>query len=565
MVRRSVRSAVVAVLSLILSVTLLPVLIAPAQGAVFDDHVQLLGSVEPVGDLKEGGSSGAALGGRFFFAGYTPATGTELWVTDGTRAGTRMVKDLDPGEPDGYPRDFTTFRGKIYFAASDAFGEEFWVSDGTAAGTRRLKDIRPGDGSSQPTELTVAGARLFFSARGPDGTELWVSDGTNPGTRQVRDLWPGGGSSYPYGITRYGDKVVFAAEPLEEVRKPYVSDGTAAGTYRLDNAGNLDLDPRYFAVVGTRIFFAAVDDGTWGNELWHSSGRPGDALILKDIHSGGGSSFPAYLTPIGNRLVFAATTATHGNELWRTDGTTAGTVQLRDIWPGDGSSYPEAFFRAGDDVYFNADQDQPGGTGDELWVTRGTEGSTRLVADVRPGESDSGAWPLGAAGGRLLFSAYRSETGAELYVTRPGATGARSLGDVNPGAASLGPAAIGRLGGTMLLRVEVGTTVRLAAYTIPVPTVRVRTLPVFSRAVAARRAIRVPVRVAATGIVVTGRVALFRGDRRVGLATIGHGVARVRINVRLAPGRHRLRAMFLGSAQAQSRTSPAFVVRVRAG
>jgi ELWxxDGT repeat protein len=48
------------------------------------------------------GSSGnpsnlVAAGGKVFFTASTPTTGTELWVSDGTNAGTRMVRDIWPG------------------------------------------------------------------------------------------------------------------------------------------------------------------------------------------------------------------------------------------------------------------------------------------------------------------------------------------------------------------------------------------------------------------------------------------------------------------------------------
>src|SRR4051794_11423610 len=71
--------------------------------------------------------------------------------------------------------------GAIYYRATDpTHGDELWRSDGTAAGTSLLKDIRPGIGKGNPRGLTVVGNTLFFSASdGVNGNQLWKTDGTS--------------------------------------------------------------------------------------------------------------------------------------------------------------------------------------------------------------------------------------------------------------------------------------------------------------------------------------------------------------------------------------------------
>jgi ELWxxDGT repeat protein len=56
-------------------------------------------------------------------------------------------------------------------------GFELWRTDGTAAGTTLVKDIYPGSSSSFPSVLTPVGGTLFFSATDPtNGRELWALD-----------------------------------------------------------------------------------------------------------------------------------------------------------------------------------------------------------------------------------------------------------------------------------------------------------------------------------------------------------------------------------------------------
>ena len=56
-----------------------------------------------------------------------------------------MVKDINPGLGDSGPSDLTNVNGTLYFQADDGVhGFELWKSDGTAAGTVMVKDINPG-------------------------------------------------------------------------------------------------------------------------------------------------------------------------------------------------------------------------------------------------------------------------------------------------------------------------------------------------------------------------------------------------------------------------------------
>jgi ELWxxDGT repeat protein len=135
---------------------------------------------------------------------------------------------LDGGQPtllaDADPEIYLPYVGpqpafvpvgdRLFFAARDHdHGRELWVTDGTAAGTHRVRDVQPGPGSSEPRELTAAGGLFFFTADdGEHGRELWVSDGTETGTRIVDDLNPGGFSSHPMSLAATPSTLFFAAD-----------------------------------------------------------------------------------------------------------------------------------------------------------------------------------------------------------------------------------------------------------------------------------------------------------------------------------------------------------------
>ncbi len=93
-----------------------------------------------------------------------------------------MVKDIYTGTANGGPQLLTNVNGTLFFSAYDpGNGYELWKSNGTAAGTTLVKDIYPAS-SSTPTRLTDVNGTLFFSAGdATNGWELWKSDGTAAG------------------------------------------------------------------------------------------------------------------------------------------------------------------------------------------------------------------------------------------------------------------------------------------------------------------------------------------------------------------------------------------------
>jgi ELWxxDGT repeat protein len=149
------------------------------------------------------------------FLAEDPESGREPWVTGDTDGSARLLLDIRPGSRGscaGAPtsRDGTSIEGdgeRLFFTADDGIhGVELWASDGTTAGTHLVKDIRPGSAGSYPvTPSRLVGAWLFFVASdGVHGPELWASDGTEAGTSLVADIVPGRRGLLPEPARRSG-------------------------------------------------------------------------------------------------------------------------------------------------------------------------------------------------------------------------------------------------------------------------------------------------------------------------------------------------------------------------
>jgi ELWxxDGT repeat protein len=425
------------------------------------------------------------LGGTAFFRATdgpddgTPGTthGNELWRSDGTEAGTQLVKDISPTGNGGL-FGITVFDDKLFFGANDDVnGMELWSSDGTEAGTQLFQNINaiPGAGSS-PTNFAESNGYLFFNAvDGPDngttqhGGELWKSDGTPGGAVLVEDISDVGTtlSSYPARLTDLDGTLVFTAYDATG-RELWRSEGTALNTYQLADidpgddtppgGGPDSSNPLGFAQLGDELLFSA-NNGS-GYELWKTDGTMAGTGLVKDINANSGlGSNPQNLVNHNGTVFFAATDGpdngtTHGFELWKTDGTGPGTQLVADI-SATSDSVPNELTSVGDDLLFGAHDGPDNGTthGQELWRSDGTPGGTQLVKDIASG---TGSYPsrLHDFNGTLFFSAEEPSTGAEVWRSDGTEAGTQLVEDINPGMGSSSPKYFEEIGGDLFFAAE---------------------------------------------------------------------------------------------------------------
>src|SRR5215211_1288127 len=404
--------------------------------------------------------------GKLLFAAAHPDFGEELWSSNGTKPGTRLVKDIDPGplvvnkvkntETGSSAPDKVLLTKKwIYFEATTAkYGEELWKSDGTKAGTSLVRDIVPGPGDSGAEDFVSTSPKMmiFRAWDKKHGEELWKTDGTAKGTKLIkdinRDLPPGArcqqgdcgipkGWSHPDTPTAWGNTLFFAADDGKHGVELWKSDGTYKGTKLVKDIntvkGNSNPNDKGDAltrsaeveklyVVDNRLYFRA-NDGKHSVELWKTDGTNRGTKLVKNINPSSASeaSDTGNLVALGKTLYFSANDGKHGFELWKSDGTVKGTTVVKHIKPGKMGSNPDSLTVFGGVLLFAA---ADGKHGPELWGSDGTRAGTTLLRDLAPGAVGSEPGEFTTSGRFLYFAATNPSAGEELWaVAKSGISG----------------------------------------------------------------------------------------------------------------------------------------------
>lgn len=353
--------------------------------------------------------------------------GDELWMYNGEDI--VLLKDISEGEIGSYPRSFIKFNNEVYFVAYTLMtGSELWKTDGTEAGTQILQDLN-GTSSSRPMNLTVHNGYLFFVAKDGNSYYLYKTDGTT-----VESIMNLGGSNFiKREMVSSGDLLYLTTAGMG--KDLWISDGTGMGTYKVKDFATIEK----LTIVDGELYFRAVESGNHDIELWKSNGTEAGTVLIKDIGDGY-SSLPDDLIGLNDALFFTAYTTENGRELWKSDGTESGTFQVIDIREGtEGALQTPNYSSLNGHLYFNAND---GINGNELWKTDGTESGTSIVVDINTGIEGSSPSELTYIQDFIYFNAYDNEHGIELWRTDGTETGTVLMSDILAGKKSACPTQI---------------------------------------------------------------------------------------------------------------------------
>jgi ELWxxDGT repeat protein len=441
---------------------------------------------------------------QIYFAANDGVVGTELWKTDGSNAGTSLVQDIRTGLAgssvpgsisSSLGQNLAVFNGNIYYQANDGVnGSELWRTDGTSAGTFLLKNISALGGSAPGSFYQMGNSLYFIAFESGEGFELYKTDGTEAGTVRVKNINPtinqSGFSSNQVRFAHIGSTLFFVANDGVSGTELWKSDGTEAGTVlvkdiNLGSQNGVLSNNSLLVVNGSHVYFPATTSAS-GTELWRSDGTEAGTQMVTDLVPGSSSPNISSMVAMNGFVYFNGLNSSNNHiELWRTDGTTThrvidlGTatndnignlcvfrndlyftgnngngIELWRLPNGDPSATPELFdintttslassnpgslTVGGDWLYFTASN---GTNGVELWAFNGT-GSPEMVRDIRGGTNNSSSpQNLSVVNDVLYFSADDGVVGRELWRAQ-GLICSRFMQDIRPGLVASNPSVV---------------------------------------------------------------------------------------------------------------------------
>lgn len=379
-----------------------------------------------------------AFAGKLFFTAYD-AGESDVWVSDGTAAGTVMFKDVEAGSE--VPCSIVVGSYYYFVTTHETNGIKLWRTDGTAGGTIMLAQLAPTWSSSDhlqyyPRELNGKMVLIYQAPYVTNGSHMWVSDGTPAGTADVMDLTIGTPSimSPPVALQAGNGLLYFENSVDGHGCEPWVTDGTLAGTRMLKEINQVGVGIDTTLAAGCGRAFFAYNDSVHGSELWSSDGTEAGTFMVKDINAGTTGSTPVSIVSFMNKVFFVAADGVHGKELWSSDGTAAGTAMVSDLEPGAAGAFKtnpfDWCFAAGNRLYFKATTTAQG-TG--LWCTDGS--AVTFLSPVIPYVNISypSGWFMCDWNGRFIFTGIDATYGAELWISDGTPSGTHIVKDVTPG------------------------------------------------------------------------------------------------------------------------------------
>lgn len=435
---------------------------------------------------------------------------SSLFLATRFAAAQTLVADINPLARGSNPQFIRTAPGGVVFLANSAdYGLELFYSDGTAAGTKLILDAAKGTASANYPSLEVINERAYFLTHQGTTMTLWRYNFLNSQLQALKDftgihdanlgnhglftrvgneiffwikvnnggeLWKIRANStqvdlvtsfpeliQPVEMGSVDNTLVFSGRHFTGTVQVWSSKGTNASTQMLKEfTGSNPMASGMRLYKGKLLFIGR--EGAYGQEIWSTDGNT--ANIYLDVLPGPTSSTAQYLTVNNQTLFFVAQTANGGAELWRSDGTSNGTrptgnyfsskqssgqfrsvqafdlgvftlvyndsIRSDELWYFDvfGSrqlkvkTLSEPGFLDGKflqglvsaNVFYFMARDAQRGT--ELWAIRNTALTPpRLLKDIYPGKGSPGIRSMAAASGRLFFNAENEQNGQELWMS----------------------------------------------------------------------------------------------------------------------------------------------------
>ncbi len=403
-----------------------------AAGTVLVRHVQVTAQL-----VFPGTPNYVVMGNRGYFVGNDGgANGAQIWSTDGTASGTTPVTNLGASGTTLSPSLYGLFASLVIFSRVDPAGnDQLYSTDGTTSGTQALTSLT-GPYSSVSSDFLVVGSKFYFATQGVVGGvaagQIWVSDGTTAGTHAVANSSGNSLALYhPHGFALIGTSFLYVSDgQLWSVDT--TSDTIAAVTPLggLTFAGNVSENAGLIAMSGYVLCIVANNNA---QELWRSDGTSAGTYRVV-VANPGPVSFNSQQYPllqkVGNRVLFIGSDAQYGSQLWSSDGTAANTVRLTDATEPANVTFSIAIYHASlAGIAYLSMPDGAQTTTWSLWRTDGTAAGTMRLPATLPSvdQSEPGLTQVTGDGTAVYVEIHDASLNTSLFKYEPAADRVTSL------------------------------------------------------------------------------------------------------------------------------------------
>ena len=277
------------------------------------------GTAQGISSLETFTSIGqlADVNGRLYFNGGDPTYGTELYTSDGTAAGTVLVKDIYPGYNSSSPYSFTNVNDTLYFIATDASGTGLWWAAGNSIGSFSTQAF---PGGFNILSAGKKGTSQFYLTVYGTNSSLWVCNGKSSGAQEITSSGNALMPTYNMASVMNGKLYISGSTTTTNINDElWSTDGTSQGTsevFSLVVEANYSSNPSIQLALDS-VFFMTADNGYNGSELWISNGTQQGTSMVADIYPGPQPSGIANMIYYKGAVYFTANDGVHGTELWR--------------------------------------------------------------------------------------------------------------------------------------------------------------------------------------------------------------------------------------------------------
>lgn len=288
------------------------------------------------------------------FIASLPETGRELFITDGTKAGTRLLMELRPGVTDGInrwavPQPTSIGKNLIFKRGPDEGSSEFWISDGSEAGTFQLFDLTDEDllfsgeigGVELPDDKLIIAA--YLAGGDPHDSYLFSVDPDNPQAGAVAL------DTLPYNLHLAGNTVLngkWLLPPPPDSINNLLAIGTTPGS--LETIGTFSGFSQLLKKFPDFHIYHSRGDSFLTSPLLITRGEAGDFTPI--LNSEGISDIPIVFT-FGDSLYAYVLTPELGESIYSIDPTDFTTSLVLDLFENNAGNQTSRIVKVGDHIY----------------------------------------------------------------------------------------------------------------------------------------------------------------------------------------------------------------------